>query len=375
MRMKKLLFVVILSSIFLFAGCSKERCLEGKVLEIQSNEDVGVVAFTIKPDGNPETRILLTDETSIVSWMRQYEGRNDEYNSRLSQKELENTCASVWFSGPKRTFTKENGEKIPAYNATSIQIIGGDSRERVSLRDGTEVEIWIEDYGRTKVYKLEGGAELLKEERLSDLSNDIVSGQARFDALKEEVQTRILTYIETHVDLYDVSEELEKAYAAYQKKEETEVFDVPYLYQSIHLVASNDRMVYFDVSQRGSEQGESTKNFDMSMAFDCETGEPVEMWDLFRCTKEELVQTILKCSEISDPVLEEKMLAELRPEYILLLPETLEVSFPNGTLQSKEEEEKNYNTFSIDWSEKGIQEIVYEWAIPKEIHQVWLGDN
>ena len=168
---------------------------------------------------------------------------------------------------------------------------------------------------------------------------------------------------------------MEKAYAAYQKKEETEVFDVPYLYQSIHLVASNDRMVYFDVSQRDSEQGESTKNFDMSMAFDCETGETVEMWDLFRCTKEELVQTILKCSEISDPVLEEKMLAELRPEYILLLPETLEVSFPNGTLQSKEEEEKNYNTFSIDWSEKGIQEIVYEWAIPKEIHQVWLGDN
>ena len=64
-------------------------------------------------------------------------------------------------------------------------------------------------------------------------------------------------------------------------------------------------MVYFVVSQTGSEQGESTNNFDMSMAVDRETGESVEMWDLFRCTKEELVQTILKCSKISDSVLED----------------------------------------------------------------------
>lgn len=147
------------------------------------------------------------------------------------------------------------------------------------------------------------------------------------------------------------------------------MLDVPYLYQSIHLVASNDRMVYFVVSQTGSEQGESTKNFDMSMAVDRETGESVEMWDLLRCTKEELVQTILKCSKISDSVLEQEMLAELRPEYIFFEPETLEVSFPNGTLQSKEEEGKYCDTFAFDWSENAIKEIVHDWAIPKEIHE------
>ena len=367
--MKKLFSVLLFSSVFLFAGCSQKRNLEGQVLEIQSNEDVGVVAFTIKVDGNPETGILLTDETFIVSWIRQYEGRNDGYDSRLSKEELEDTYASVWFSGSKRTFTKENGEKIPAYNATSIQITGGDIGERISLRDGTEVEIWIGEYGRTQVYKLEDGTELLEDAGKSDPSNYIVSGQEKFDEMKEEVQPRILNYIETHVDFYDVREEVEKAYAAYQKKEETEVFDTPYLHQSIQLMASNDRMLYFDVSQMGSDREERTKNFYISMAFDRETGEPVEMWDLFRCTREELVQTILKCSKISDPVLEQEMLAELQSEYIFFEPETLEVNFPNGTLQSKEDEGKDYDTFAFDWSEKAIKEIVHEWAIPKEIHQ------
>ena len=95
MPMKKLFSVLLFSSIFLFAGCSPKRYLEGQILEIQSNEDVGVVAFTIKADGNPETGILLTDETSIVSWIRQYEGRNDGYDSRLSFKLLVEISESV----------------------------------------------------------------------------------------------------------------------------------------------------------------------------------------------------------------------------------------------------------------------------------------
>ena len=373
--MKKLLFVVILSSVFLFAGCSKERWVYGQALEMQSNDEVGIVSFTMQEGASQEIGILLTDETSIESWIKGDEGHNDGKRYRLSKEELENANVSVQIHNSERKLVKENGEKIPAYNAKKIVITTKDTGERVKLKDGTEVETWSEDFGKTQVYKLEDGTELLRDGGKRNPSNVVISGQEKFGELKEEVQTRILTYMEEHIALYDVTEELEKAYAAYRKKTEQEEFDTPILCQDIVLCASNDRMLYFTVTGSTSEQGEHTKEIRMSMAFDRETGEPVEMLDLFRCTKKELVQTILKCSEISDPVLEEKMLAELRPEYILLLPETLEVSFPNGTLQSKEEEEKNYNTFSIDWSEKGIQEIVYEWAIPKEIHQVWLGDN
>ncbi len=66
----------------------------------------------------------------------------------------------------------------------------------------------------------------------------------------------------------------------------------------------------------------------------------------------------------------EKAIKEIvHAEYIFFEPETLEVNFPNGTLQSKEEEGKDYDTFAFDWSEKAIKEIVHDWAIPKEIHQ------
>ena len=135
------------------------------------------------------------------------------------------------------------------------------------------------------------------------------------------------------------------------------------------LCASNDRMLYFTVTGTTSEKGKHTKEIGMGMAFDRETGEPMEVWDLFRCTKEELVQTILKCSKISDSVLEQEMIEALRPEYILFYPDMLEVRFPNGTLPSKEEKGQSYASFAFDWSEKAIKEIVHEWAIPKEIHE------
>ena len=363
--MKKLLFVVILGSVFLFAGCSKERWIYGQALEMQSNDGVGIVSFTMQEGASQEIGILLTDETSIESWIK----NDEEKRYRLSKEELENANVSVQIHNSERTLVKENGEKIPAYNAKKIEIIAKDTGERIKLKDGTEVEIWEESHENPKVYKLENGAEILRDGGRTGPSNALVPEQEKFDDLKKKVQTRILTYIEEKIVLYDITEELEKSYAAYKKKTAQEEFDTPILCQDILLRASNDRMLYFTVTGTTSEQGEHTKEIGMGMAFDRETGEPVEMWDLFRCTKKELVQTILKCSKISDPVLEQEMLEALRPEYILFYSDTLEVRFPNGTLPSKEEKGKSFDAFSFDWSEKAIKEIVHEWAIPKEIHE------
>lgn len=364
--MKKLLFVVILSFVFLFAGCSKERWIYGQALEMQSNDEVGIVSFTMQEGASQEIGILLTDETSIESWIK---NGDDGKRYRLSKEELENANVSVQIHNSKRTLVKKNGEKIPAYNAKKIVITTKDTGERFKLKDGTEVEIWAEDFGKTQVYKLEDGTELLRDGGKRNPSNVVISGQEKFGELKEEVKTRILTYMEEHIALYDVTEELEKAYAVYRTKTEQKEFDTPLLNQETFLQASNDRMLYFIVNGTVSEQGEHTTEIGMGMAFDRETGEPVEMWDLFRCTREELVQTILKCSKISDPVLEQEMFEALRPEYILFYPNTLEVRFPNGTLPSKEEKDQSYASFAFDWSEKAIKEIVYEWAIPKEIHE------
>lgn len=364
--MKKMLFVVIFVSVFLFSGCSKERWINGKALEMQSNDEVGIVSFTMREGASQEIGILLTDETLIESWIK---NGDDGKRYRLSKEELENANVNVQIHNSKRSFMKENGEKIPAYNAKKIEIIAKDTGKRIQLKDGTELEIWVEDFGKTQVYKLENGTEILRDGGTTGPSNAMISGEKKFNDLKKEVQTRILTFIEEKIALYDVTEELEKAYAAYGKKTKQEEFDTPILCQDIVLCASNDRMLYFTVTGTASEQGEHTKEIGMGMAFDCETGESMVMWDLFRCTKEELVQTILKCSKISDSVLEQEMLEALRPEYILFYPDTLEVRFPNGTLPSKEEKGQSYASFAFDWSEKAIKEIVHEWAIPKEIHE------
>ncbi len=46
--MKKLFLVLLFSSVFLFAGCSKERWIYGQALEMQSNDEVGIVSFTMQ---------------------------------------------------------------------------------------------------------------------------------------------------------------------------------------------------------------------------------------------------------------------------------------------------------------------------------------
>ena len=44
----------------------------------------------------------------------------------------------------------------------------------------------------------------------------------------------------------------------------------------------------------------------------------------------------LKAADISDPGLLSEMEAAMKPEYIILFPDALEVAFPQGTLPSQE---------------------------------------
>ena len=58
----------------------------------------------------------------------------------------------------------------------------------------------IGEHGRTQVYKLEDGTELLEDAGKSDPSNCMVPEQEKFDEMKKKVQPRILNYIETQID-------------------------------------------------------------------------------------------------------------------------------------------------------------------------------
>ena len=59
------------------------------------------------------------------------------------------------------------------------------------------------------------------------------------------------------------------------------------------------------------------------------------------------------------PALRDEMKAALRPEYIVLFPQNLEVTFPRGTLLSQE----HSYIVSLDYDE--LRAVFQTWAIPK----------
>lgn len=67
---------------------------------------------------------------------------------------------------------------------------------------------------------------------------------------------------------------------------------------------------------------------------------------------------------MTDPVLRAEMEAAFQPEYIILFPNDLEVSFPIGTLPCQE-----YSSgLGLDYDDR-LREIMYDWAIPDSADQ------
>ena len=124
--MKKIFWCVVLGTAFFLIGCSNEKHVEGQVVEIQSNEDIGVVSFIMQTEESEEIGILLTDETSVVSWM----GKLQDSGGRLTAEDFENMYVSVLYrDSSARTLGKEDGTTVRAYKAQEVRISGGDTRE------------------------------------------------------------------------------------------------------------------------------------------------------------------------------------------------------------------------------------------------------
>ena len=67
----------------------------------------------------------------------------------------------------------------------------------------------------------------------------------------------------------------------------------------------------------------------------------------------------LKAADISDPGLLSEMEAAMKPEYIILFPDALEVAFPQGTLPSQE-----YSTgIGLNYDDR-LLSVLEPWAVP-----------
>ena len=101
------------------------------------------------------------------------------------------------------------------------------------------------------------------------------------------------------------------------------------------------------------------KELRFGAAFDRETGERLEVWELFSCDEQEAKRAIFDAAGITEPVLRAEMEAVFNPERIQFLPDCLLIDFPVGELPSQE-----YTYIISAGYEDGLDKLMYDWAIP-----------
>ena len=96
----------------------------------------------------------------------------------------------------------------------------------------------------------------------------------------------------------------------------------------------------------------------MSAAFDRETGERIETWDLFSCQPEEAKKALLDRAELGDPALLREAEAAFDPAWVVFTSDGIEVWFPQGSLPSQE----TSLILFLEYSQ--LEDILHSWAIP-----------
>lgn len=98
-------------------------------------------------------------------------------------------------------------------------------------------------------------------------------------------------------------------------------------------------------------------------AFNKNTGESIDIWDLFSLPKKEVFQQLMAVSYIEDTDFIAEMESAMKSEYIIFFPNHLEINFPQGTLPSQE------HSYGIGIEYGDLKDLLYDWAIPYSISQ------
>jgi len=226
----------------------------------------------------------------------------------------------------------------------------------ITFSDGESLDLWRNQIGDA-CYKLSDGTELLTIRTPIGPDNVYVAGVESLEDLTEPAQNSIREFYEEQGLLYDTHAELEKAYEEYLRRENGEVYPERYISQDIVPVASNDKIMCFLTTVILPVEGQIAQEIRLGATFDRETGEVMSNWNLFTLPEEEARQWLLEAFNV-DSSLRREMEAALKPEYIVLFPESLEVTFPRGTLPSQD------YSYSVGLDYEELRKVLQPWAIP-----------
>lgn len=323
---------LILSLLLLLTGCGS-KVIYGEVASITPKGEYIALTILGKDD------IVLADENTMVySFSGIEEG--------LLEGELIRPSITAYDPKPRSG----------GYYSDRICVESIVLPEPYILKDGTELTV-RKDYTHT-TYFTPDGVDILWEQEPIGPHNVSVGGLPSLDMLSDQAQEAIFAYYEKQGLLYDLDCELEKAWQAFQVSENNSRFQSFHLSQDISPTAANDRLIWYSVYvtrpvAEGQHQQSSTHT-----VFDRETGNVVDIADLFTCSEKELGRRILEIVSMPDTELSREMEKAFRFEYLTFDSNSLGVCFPAGSLVSQ----NTNHLLGITYEE--LTGFIHPWAIP-----------
>ena len=346
-------FLLVFLCLFLTACSDKDRHFSGEVSDLQA-EDGNIVSFVVTDETGKRTGILVPEDTAFTSRVDQ-EAKAEKELLLSGQR---GTSVSVECKGSRTSLTTDSGEKLPAYTAWFIAVSGYLTPNAAALRDGTPLDVFHWTDGVT--YRLTDGTDLLYVRDTIGPEHVYISSRDGYDDLNEAAQRKISAYYADRGLLYSVEDELESACANIPARVDGQ--PTPCLGQDVSPSASSERVIYFLTCLTLPVYGDRTANATEVLlcdAFDRETGEHIDGWDLFACPPEEAVQELLDLARITEQPLRSEVEAAFQPEYMRLYSGGLEVFLPKGALPS----EGTSWGFGMDYND-GLRAVFQEWALP-----------
>lgn len=343
--------LLILSCLILLTACSeKDWYFTGELSDVQLDGDGNIVSLAVTSSNGKQRGFLVTEATGIIA-------RPDGVDvQEFLRDPAPGAQISVTYDSGKTSLTTSDGKRISAYPAQFITVDNILIPNAATLRDGTPLD--LRQWNGTVTYCLSDGTELLNVHDTIDGSFD---AQAVNADLSEAAQKKISAYYEERGLLYSVEDELERAYANISTHVNGQ--PVPGLGQEIYPTATSERVIYVLTTLTLPVYGHPAANVTevrLCDAFDRETGDHIDGWDLFTCSPEEAVQALLDLAQITDSALRMEMESIFQPEYMLFYPNGLEVFLPKGTLPSA----GTSWGFGLDYDD-GLRAILQDWAVPE----------
>ena len=332
--MKKRILILALIICLLLCGC-RELTIRGEMMGWFSNGETGICGFSIRRENGDGVNVIVDGHTHIFSWVE------DITVSDFYADTMDGIVVDI-----------KGDMKQDTIYATEIQIEGRWFRNEYTLSDGTGVDLF--KAGLYSTYSLGNDENLLFVQKTTGVEEAYIPGIGTLADLPEMAQENIKAWYDAQGLLYDVSQSLEEAYAAWLADQDA--FHTYTLGQETFPSASNEEVIYFMTI--ASLPATEVR---LCAAFDKDTGEEIPMENIFACEPQEFISRLAAIGGVEDALIEE-MKAAFKPEYVTVSQSYLEVNFPAGTLPSQE------LAFGMGFEYNADVRVLFQsWAIPSGV--------